>query len=215
MTPTAPDPIRVALADDHPLIRAGIRSAISDEPDLLLVGEASNGQEAWNLCDQQEVDVLVLDLSMPGPHPKETVTYLNEKHPHLAILILTAFDSDIYIKTLVTLGIKGYILKDEATDTLVNAIRAVSQGGTWFSSRAYNKITNILSNPGNPGELTARELEILALLKAGSTNKEAAYRLNLTERTIRFHVENIVHKLHVKNRVEAVAYAVEKGWIDL
>ncbi len=210
-------PTRVLLADDHPLIRTGIRAALSNEPDILLVGEASDGNEVLARCAGSTVDVLILDLSMPGPHPKDTVARLKEISPNTQVLVLTAFDDDIYIKTLISLGIKGYILKDEATDILVGAIRTVALGGNWFSPRAFARITQLMSGPSVNAEkkpaLTDREIEILSLLKSGNTNKEIAFQLGLTERTIRFHTENIIQKLKVKTRIEALAYAIEQGWV--
>lgn len=205
-------PIRVLLADDHPFIRAGIRAELAEEDDILVVGEASSADEVMTRCPQLWLDVLILDLSMPGPPPRETVAFLKQHCPDLKILVLTAYQEAAYIRGLVALGVKGYVLKDEANEALVDAIHAVQRGETWFSQPVLEKLSAGGEGVGEIA-LTTRELEILKLLRQGLTNKEIAYQLRIAERTVRYHVENLLAKLHARNRPEAVANAIQKGWL--
>lgn len=208
-------PIRVLLADDHPFIRAGIQAELAEEADILVVGEAGSADEVMARCPNLWLDVLVLDLSMPGPPPRETVAFLKQHCPDLKILVLTAYQEEAYINGLVALGVKGYVLKDEATEALVDAIHAVYQGGTWFSQSVLEKIAGCKAEGSREIALTTRELEILKLLRQGLTNKEIAYQLRIAERTVRYHVENLLEKLNARNRPEAVANAIQKGWLPM
>jgi DNA-binding NarL/FixJ family response regulator len=202
--------IHVIIADDHSLIRYGIRLAFAEDPNLSLIGEAATGTEALQLCQKLLPDILLLDINMPGPSPVELVKTLKASCPKTKIIILTAFDNEIYVRNLYQLGIKGYILKDEATDVLSEAIRSVMAGRPWFSESISQKIstTTLVEDM-----LSDRELEVLELVGAGKTNEQIGENLCLSERTIRYHIENIMHKLHVSNRVEAFALASERGWI--
>lgn len=207
--------IRVLLADDHPFIRAGIQAELAEEADILVVGEASTADEVMARCPELWLDVLVLDLSMPGPPPRETIAFLKQCCPDLHILVLTAYQEEAYIRGLVALGVKGYVLKDEATEALVDAIYAVHRGDTWFSQSVMEKILGGVQDHLLEVALTTRELEILKLLRQGLTNKEIAYQLRIAERTVRFHVENLLEKLQARNRPEAVANAIQKGWLPV
>ncbi len=211
----ATESIRVLLADDHPFIRAGIRAELAEEEDILVAGEASSADEVMARCPDLWLDVLILDLSMPGPPPRETVAFLKQHCPDLKILVLTAYQDDAYVRGLVALGVKGYVLKDEATEALVDAIHAVYHGETWFSQRVLEKISSEEGGGLTETALTTRELEILKLLRRGLTNKEIAYQLRIAERTVRYHVENLLEKLQARNRPEAVANAIQKGWLPV
>ena len=208
-------PIRVLLADDHPFIRAGIRAELAEEDDILVIGEASSADEVLSRCPDLWLDVLVFDLSMPGPPPRETVAFLKQHCPDLKILVLTAYQDEAYVRGLVALGVKGYVLKDEATEALVDAIHAVERGETWFSQQVLEKISSQAGSGLSEVALTTRELEILKLLRQGLTNKEIAYQLRIAERTVRFHVENLLEKLNARNRPEAVANAIQRGWLPV
>ena len=206
--------IRVVLADDHPLIRSGIRAEFINESDIELLTEASNGKEAQDVCLQTEVDVLILDLSMPGPSARETVELLRKERPHLSILILTAFEDPIYIRALVSLGVKGYVLKDEATEVIVDAVRTVYHGGRSFSQRVIEKILEpVEPTTGTQPHLSVKEIKLLSFLKDGCTTREIGDKMSISERTVRYHLENILQKLNAKNRTEAVANAISNNLI--
>jgi DNA-binding NarL/FixJ family response regulator len=203
--------IRVLLADDHALVRDGLRAGLLAEPDLCLVGEAADGHEAQRLCLEHRPDVLLLDLNMPGPSPFETVTLLREQCPETRVLALTAYDDDAYVRGLVGIGIAGYVLKDETIRTLVDAIRTVARGDPWFSQRVVAKVVS--STAETPGttegfSLTDRELEILRLIVAGKTEQEIGQALGIAERTVRYALRRIYDKLEVNSRIEAVVQAV-------
>jgi DNA-binding NarL/FixJ family response regulator len=210
-------PIRVLLADDHPLVRAGIRATLCNEPDLIFVGEAADGYEARRLAVELRPDVLLLDLSMPGPPAVETVTYLRQHCPDVKVLILTAYDDDAYVRGLINAGVAGYILKDEVPEAVVRALHSVMQGDTWFSRPLMQRLTqNPLPDPDASGEgeeaqLTGREVQILQLLVAGQTDREIGQALSLGERTVRYCLRNIYDKLRVSNRIEAACRASQLG----
>lgn len=210
---TDPVKIRVCLADDHPFIRAGIKSVLSSEPDILVVGEANNGDEVFQFCVENEFDILVLDLKMPGPSCKEIVAKVKDLYPHVIILILSAYQDEVYIRALSSLGVKGYVLKDDVIGSLAEAIRSIYSGGLWFSQKIVKKIIDISLIP-KQNALTDRELEILILLREGHSYKEIGESLNLSQRTIRFHLTNIFQKLDAKSSLDAVAKAVENGLLS-
>jgi DNA-binding NarL/FixJ family response regulator len=204
-----PAPIRVLIADDHPLIRAGLGSTLASEPDILLVGEASSGEEAQRLCQDQRPDVLLLDLRMPGPSALETVACLRQYCPETKVLMLTAYDDEAHVHWLVEAGVAGYLLKDEAPATVVQAIRAVMDGGAWFSGRVAEK----LARSGETPALTRREQEVLRLVVLGKTDQQIGLELDLAERTVRYYLQKVYEKLGVNTRVGAAVQAVERGWI--
>jgi len=206
--------IRVLLADDHPLIGAGIETIFAEMDDLQLVGLAADGHEARHLCLELSPDVLVLDLKMPGPSPGETIAYVQEHCPEVKILILSAYDSEVYVREVVRLNIVGYVLKDEATKTLMDAIRTVAQDGTWYSQRIVAKLVRQKADePGVIGitSLTERERQVLDLMARGWNNIRIAEEFNLVEQTVHNYVSLIYDKLNVNTRAEAVVLAREHG----
>jgi len=205
-------PIRVVLADDHPVVRAGLRLTLTAEPDIVLAGEATSGDEARRLARELQPDVLLLDLSMPGPPAAETVVYLRERWPALRVLVLTAYDDDTYVRGLVAAGVAGYVLKDETAETLIQAIRSIVRGGAWFSQRVIDKFMH----PGQPAppaapELTDRERQLLGLLTEGRDNARIAEALYLSEQTVRNYLSRLYTKLGVHTRTEAVIWARDHG----
>ena len=204
--------IKILLADDHPLIRTGLRTTLEQETDLVVVGEATNGIETQRLCQELSPDILLLDLGMPGPSPTTTVNFILAQCPQVKIIMLTAYDDEVYVRNLVGLGVAGYVLKDEAPETLVRAIRAGLEGDTWFSRR----VIDILARPAaksdeveNEDHLTDREYEVLSLMAKGLSNNQIADALSVAEGTIKNHVVNIYQKLDLHSRAEAVAWAWE------
>jgi len=203
--------IRVLLADDHPLVRSGIRATLVAERDLTLVGEATDGHEAQRLGRELKPDVLLLDLSMPGPRPAEMVDYLREHCPEVRVLVLTAYDDDAYVRSVMAAGVVGYVLKDEMPETVVRAIRAVVQGDTWFSRPIVEKMAQMEDKRAEESSLTERERQILGMMAQGWDNAHIAAELCLAEQTVRNYVSGIYKKLQVRSRAEAIVWARERG----
>ena len=211
------EPIRVLLADDHPLVRSGIRATLAEEPNICIVGEATNGEEAVALCEQHAPDVVLLDLSMPGPTPLVTIADLAKAHRNVRVLVLTAYDDDAYIHGVVRAGVAGYLLKDEATEALVSAVHAVVKGGTWFSRAVVDKM--LTTRPADDHleralELTARERELVEVIGQGWNNRRIAAEFDLAEQTVRNYVSRIYDKLGLRSRAEVVVWARKNGFTD-
>jgi DNA-binding NarL/FixJ family response regulator len=209
------EPIRVLLADDHPLIRAGLRAGLAAEPDFALVGEAADGHDALRLCREHRPDVLLLDLQMPGPSAVETVTAVHECCPGVRVLMLTAHSEAVYVRGLVAAGVAGYVLKDEAAELLVDAIRSVARGGTWFSRPVVAKLVQPhVPRATQEPSLTRRERQVLPLLAQGWDNARIASTLYLSEQTVRNYVSRLYAKLGVSSRAQAMAWAQRHGYGD-
>lgn len=204
--------IRILHADDHPLVREGIRASLSTEPEFIVVGEACDGNEAQAMCLELQLDVLLLDLCMPGPLAEETIQIVKSSCADTKIIILTAYDNEVYIRVLLEANISGYILKDEAVGVVTEAIRTVMQGGFFFSQSITAKMTDAWNSESM---LTSREFEVLQLAGEGKSNAQIGEEMNITERTVRKHMENIMQKMQVKNRTEAVKTAIQMGWIKV
>ena len=200
--------IRVLLADDHPLIREGIGNTLLKNESLSLAGVATNGYEIAELAAELQPDVLLLDLHMPGPPPLETVSALRKDYPRTRVLVLSAYDDLVSVRALLRAGVSGYVLKDEAIETLVQAINTVVRGGIWFSQAVAQQ----LAQPANVPEFTERELDVLNILARGASNDRIANILMVTERTVRFHLKNIYRKIDVHSRGEAIVWAVRAGY---
>ncbi|HKG27459.1 MAG TPA: response regulator transcription factor [Thermomicrobiales bacterium] len=200
--------IRIVLADDHPLIRSGLRARLEAEPGIVVVDEAADGHAAQQCCRDHQVDVLVLDLHMPGPSPTETVRYVRENHPDVRVLVLTAYDDDAYVRALVGAGAAGYVLKDEVPDALVQAVRTVALGGASFSRNVVAVLTHSARQPESTGPtLSERERELLDLLARGWDNARLAQELHLGEQTVRNYLSRLYSKLGVRTRSEAIVWA--------
>lgn len=201
--------IRVFFADDHALIRAGIRAVLEGDAGIQIVGEAQNQAEITVQFEQNEIDVLILDLRMPGSSYEEIITLFKSLYPRGKIIILSAFDDEIYVRSVSKLGIDGYILKDEVIEVLIDAIHKVFGGESFFSQKIVKRIIDLNVET----TLNQREIEILNYVRQGYTYRQIGEFETLTARTVRFHMASILHKLKAKNRLEAVSIAVEKGWI--
>ncbi len=203
--------IRVLLADDHPLVRSGIRATLAEEDEMEVVGEAASSSEVLQGCESLRPHVLLLDLGMPGISPLDTIAYLQTHCPKVKILILTAYDDDAYIRGLLGAGVAGYILKDEGTDVVVSAIRTVVQGGRWLSQIILDKLVNGASPPANNLALTERERELLHLIAQGWDNTHIADALNLAHQTVRNYASRLYSKIGVQSRAEAIIWARARG----
>lgn len=205
--------IRVLLADDHPLVRAGIRTTLTAQEDFELVGEAADGEQAQQLCQTHQPDVLLLDLHMPGPSALQTLALVREHLPSTRVIILTAYDDDAYVRSLVAAGAVGYILKDEAPEVVVRAVRSVMNGDTWYSEAIVEKLSQSPADTIQVGdaELTEREREILVMIGQGCDNAQIAESLSLAEQTVRNSISRLYSKLGLASRAQAIIWARERG----
>ena len=203
--------IRVILADDHPVVRDGLVAIVNQQPDMQVVAEASDGEEAIALYEQHLPDVMVLDLRMPKRDGVSVVQNVMERHPKAHLLIMTTFDGDEDIFRSLSQGAKGYLLKDAPRTEILTAIRAVSQDRPYTSSTVAAKALQRMAKPS----LTQRELSVLQEIAQGRSNKDIARRLSITEGTAKTHVKSILTKLDAISRTEAVAVAHKRGLIHL
>ncbi|GGF50883.1 DNA-binding response regulator [Terasakiella brassicae] len=205
--------IRVLLVDDHPLVLDGIRSRLEDDPEIAIVGEAGNGEEALQIATQRKPDIVLMDINMPVLNGIEAAEKFAELLPDIRLLMLTMHDSREYITKVLKAGAKGYILKDVSSSEMLIAIKAVYQGKTYYSSG----VTDILVNESSKKEvpLTDREKTILQLLAEGNSNKHVARELDISVRTVETHRRNIKRKLEVKTSAGLVKYAIENGIVEL
>jgi DNA-binding NarL/FixJ family response regulator len=209
--------IRLALVDDHPILRQGLRSVLEREDDLVVVGEASSEHEAATMVAAVRPDVVLLDLKLSAGSDFEGLSLcakLSTAHPQIGLLVLTTFlDEDLVVRA-VHAGARGYVVKDVDTTELVRAIRAISVGESAFDSRSAAAVVRSLSGRTEPRErLTDRETEVLRLLAAGLSNNKIGEKLFISATTAKFHVSNIMRKLQVSRRAEAVYAASKRGLI--
>ena len=204
--------IRILIADDHPIVRDGLRAVLSTQPDFAIVGEAESGAQVLQQVAQLQPDVLLLDLEMPQGDGVATLQQLTQSGAAVRVIIFTAFDTDDRIVEAVRAGAKGYLLKGAPRAELFNALRVVHGGGSLLQPVIASKLIGRLTQPTNtPETLTPREREVLALIAQGLPNKEIAERLVITERTVKFHASAILGKLGATNRTEAVALARQQN----
>ena len=213
--------IRVLLADDHKLIRGGLRLLVEQQPDLAVVGEANDGREAVSLAKSLKPDVAVMDIGMPNLNGVEAALQITQAHPEVAVVMLSMHSDESYILRALKSGAKGYLLKDSAESDLIRAIHAVA-GGKSFFSPAVSKVllddyVRKLKRTGAEDVydlLTPREREILQLVAEGKSNKDVANLLNLSVYTVETHRSNIMQKLNLKGVPELILFAVRKGIIQ-
>ncbi|HEY3344196.1 MAG TPA: response regulator transcription factor [Anaerolineaceae bacterium] len=202
--------IRVLLADDYPMIRAGIRSLLTSADDIDIVGEAANGEEALDFIQTNPVDVLVLDIKMPRVDGLEVARQLKTRETATKILALSAYGEREFVLSMFDAGVDGYLLKEEAPDTIIEAIRSIANGGQgWFSRKVSAALTEYLKG-NHQKKLSPREHEVLELVVDGKTNQEIAYILRISQSTVEKCIYNIYDKLGVTSRVEAAVYAVRE-----
>ncbi len=211
--------IRVLHADDHAIVREGVRALLLTEPDIELVGSTSNGNEAVAQTLMLKPDVIVMDLQMPRKSGLEAITDIRKEIPDARILVVTSFAEDETVFSAVKAGAQGYLLKDSTPEELLQAIRDVFEGRLSLHPAIAAKVIQELHRPSalkpTSDPLTARELDILKCVAQGMTNQEIAEKLVVSERTVRTHVSNILGKLHLANRTQAALYALREGIANL
>lgn len=207
--------IRVLLADDHPVVRGGIRTLIETAPEIKVVGEAGGGRETLQLVEELRPDVLLLDMEMPDMSGVEVARQLKQQKTAVRILALSAYDDPHYIRSLLSSGAAGYLTKDEAPEFILEAINGVWRGEEgWLSRRVAARMTAWTREaPGDDMGLTDRELQVLRKIVEGKTNQEAGLELGISDKTIEKHLESIFSKLGVSSRVEAAVFAVREGLV--
>ncbi len=203
--------IRVMVADDHHVVRQGLVALLKTVPDLQVITEAADGQEAVERYDQNRPDVALMDLRMPKLGGVEAITEIRRKHPAARIIVLTTFDGDEDIYRAIQAGAKGYLLKGMSADELIDAIRAVHAGKSRIPSIVAEKLADRMSGPG----LTSRELEVLKAIVAGRSNKEIGTELSISEATVKSHINNLLSKLGVGDRTQAATMALQRGIVHL
>ena len=211
--------MRVLIADDQALFRSGLARLLSADPRVTIVGEADNGLEALNRCVTSAPDVVLMDLKMPTMDGVEATRRILADHPQVKVLILSTFDADSHVLAALKAGAVGYVLKDSTPEAVVSSILAVNLGERVMAGAVANRVLEMIDGNTTPKEfydgLTAREMEILRLIATGAPNKQIAFRLKISEKTVRNHVSNMYEKLHIYDRSQAVLYAVRKGLVDL
>jgi len=213
-SPAEPRPIRVLIADDHEIVRRGLRMTIQGEPDMELVGEAQTGRQAVDLVSKTQPDVLLLDIQMPDMDGLQAARLIKASHPALPILILTSFRDDAQLYAALRQGVNGYLLKDIGGDELVEAIRGAFQGKPQLHPEIARRLMERMPAPLDPfAELTPRELDVFKLVSKGMSNKEIGLALTVTEVTVKGYVSAILSKLHVEDRTQAALLAVRYGLI--
>ena len=206
--------IRVMIVDDHLMVRDGIRTFLSVYDDLEVVAEAENGEQALALCTQLQPDVILMDILMPGMDGPSTTQQICEKFHDIMVIALTSFVEDEMVQSALQAGAIGYLLKDVQPDRLAQAIREANQGRGIIDTAAAQALISASQAEQMPEfELTPREREILGLMVSGKTNKQIAESLTLSLGTVRFHISNILSKMGVSNRTEAVSLALQNNLV--
>jgi len=208
--------ISVVIADDHPIVRNGIKNELSHHEDIVVIGEAVNGDESLQQTLRLQPDVLLLDINMPGLRAIEVVRELRKREGKTKVLILSAYGDLEYILAMLKAGANGYMLKDEEPSTIADGITKISRGETWLSADVATKLVfNSVRNGKGIGtsELTAREKEVLRLIAKGYDNLKIADFLSISEGTVKNHVSNIYNKVGANSRAEAVAWAWLNGLV--
>jgi len=209
------DKIRVLIADDHPVVREGVMAMLQSSGEFEIVGLAVDGLEALRLAEELRPDVVLIDVQMPNMDGIEATSHITQRVPATQVVIFSSFDQEEYIYKAIQAGARAYLLKDIELPALLDVIRAAARGESVLPSNIATKLVGHISAQRTLVYLTRREQEVLCLLAHGLRNKEIASQLNIAERTVKSHVANIIAKLRVKCRTEAVSQALKEGWVKL
>jgi two-component system, NarL family, response regulator len=202
-----PNPIRILLADDHPIVRQGLAGILNNQPDMTVVAEVDDGEAAIEQFRHYQPDIAILDLRMPNVGGVEAITAIRAEFPNARIIMFTIYDTDEDIYRGLRAGAKAYLLKDAPCEKILEAIRLVNSGGRHITDTVSAKLADRLQQP----ELTDREHEVLQQIVMGKSNKAIAAALNITEGTVKFHVNSVLTKLNVNDRTQAVVVALKRG----
>jgi two-component system NarL family response regulator len=205
------NPIRILVAEDHLVARVGVSTIVNLQPDMTVVAEAANGQQAFELYRAHLPDVALLDLRMPILSGIEAAAAIHREYPQARLIALTTYGGDEDIRRALQAGVQAYLMKDILHDELLKAIRAVHGGQTYLPASVAAALAAQMPRP----DLSARELQVLELIVAGLANKQIAYSLNIAEYTVKNHVKNILDKLAVQDRTQAATVAIQRGIIHL
>ncbi|PKM54419.1 two-component response regulator [Petrocella atlantisensis] len=211
--------IRIMIADDHSMVREGLKQLVELEDDIIVVAQAGNGNETIEKIIEYNPDVVLLDINMPERNGLEVLTYLKQNDIVANIIILTIHNEVEYLYKAVEIGVKGYVLKDSESDVLIRAIRSVYEGETYIqpnmASLLFKKMNNDETGAVHNTRLTKREVEVLKLITEGLLNKEIAHRLCISEKTVKNHVSNIFKKIEVSDRTQAAVFAIKNAIVEL
>jgi len=213
--------IRILLADDHTLLRNGIRALLEDEPDITIVGEAEDGREAVRLAMQFKPNVILMDIAMPLLNGLEATRQIKREHPEINVLVLTMYDHEEYFRQILEVGASGYIIKRAAANELVAAIRAVANGEAVLSPAITRLLLedylsrDVHKEESDPNALSSREREVLQLIAEGKTSREIADILSLSVKTVQSHRTSLMQKLDLHDRGELIKYAIQKKIIEI
>ena len=214
------DVLRIVLADDHAVVREGLKALVNAQPDMRVVGEADNGEAAWRAARELAPDVLVVDLSMPMLGGAEATTLIRRDCPNVKVLALTVHEERLYITELLRAGASGYVLKRAASAELVRAVRTVARGGTYIDPSVANTVVEGFLDAQDAADQTAaattlsdREREVIVRIAQGFSNKEIAAELGLSVKTVETYKARVAEKLELRTRVDIVRYAAQQGWL--
>jgi len=211
--------IHLLIIDDHEMVREGLKAMLSAEPDFTIVGDAANADQAFALIERQRPDVILLDVRLPGASGIEVCRTVTERYPEIAVIILTTFTDESLVEQCIKAGARGFIVKDIERFDLKRSIRAVARGEAAIDTKAAVAVlAQLRRSPQNKNEpvqepLSSQQIVILRLVAQGLSSREIATRLYLSENTVKGYVQEILHRLGVKNRTEAVMVAVKQGWL--
>ena len=218
-TITTTTTVRTLIADDQTLFRVGLARLLEEDERVEIVGLAGDGVEAVKLAGSLKPDVVLMDLKMPNLDGIEATRQIAAAYPGVKVLLLTTFEADNHVIQALKAGASGYILKDSRPDSIVSSLLAVMAGERVMASAVANRVLEMLTGKTTPKEfydgLTGREVEILKLLASGMANKQIAFKLQISEKTVRNHVSNMYEKLNIYDRSQAVLYAVRKGLVEI
>jgi DNA-binding NarL/FixJ family response regulator len=208
-------PIRVLIVDDHHVVRQGLRIYLDIDKDLVVIGEASNGQEACDFAASLKPDIILMDIMMPGMDGLQAIQRIKMTHPEIEIIALTSMLEDDKVFKAIHAGAMGYLLKDTKADALAKAIKGAFRGEVQLDPEAAKRLIREVRTPESPEKLTERETEVLRLIAKGLSNKAIAAALVVSEKTVKTHVSNVLSKLRLPSRTQAALYALKEGLVTL